>query len=496
MARTPQQDAVESPFAINLDHKYLHFRRTKIVATIGPASSSPEMLRTLIERGVNVMRINFSHGVAENHLKTIQLIRKIAQTTEHQVAILADLCGPKVRVGKFAGDTMPLTEGSLVWITTEAILGGNGVIPSQYKGLVREARLGDAVLLDDGNLELKVLKKVGTRLQARVIRGGMLKNNKGMNLPDTPMSISALTDKDKRDCTFAVKGGVDYVALSFVRSAGDVTDLRRHLTRLGAGDTPIIAKIEKPEALVNINTIMQLADGIMVARGDLGVELPARKVPVIQNKLIALANQHNKPVIVATQMLESMIDNSRPTRAEVTDVAGACQNGADAVMMSAETAVGKYPLEAVEAMDSILRETEAYQFFAQGGRFPKAGLDINNEVQSALGTAAAQLSRDLMVRAVIVVTRSGFTARMVSADRPSAPILAFTHSEEVARRLHLMWGVYPFVSKRVLSTEQSLEYGVKVLKQLKLAQSGNYVIMVSTMGQLVDGTSMIAVHRV
>ena len=313
----------DSPFDIHLNHKYLHYRRTKIVATVGPASNSPQMLRKLIAGGVNVIRINFSHGNPEDHVKVMRLIRQVSAQLETSVAILADLCGPKVRVGKFTGDAVTLKEGSTVWITTDAVLGTETLIPSQYRGIVREARVGDAVLLDDGNLELKVLKKVGDRLQAKVIHGGLLKNNKSMNLPYTPMNISALTDKDRRDVTFAVRGGADYVALSFVRNPQDILDLRHCLKALKV-ETPIIAKIEKPEALRNIRRIVELADGIMVARGDLGVELPARKVPMIQNKLIAIANECNKPVIVATQMPESMIVHSRPTRAEVTDVAGAC----------------------------------------------------------------------------------------------------------------------------------------------------------------------------
>ncbi|MEZ5788101.1 MAG: pyruvate kinase [Xanthobacteraceae bacterium] len=485
--------AADSALDINLNHKYLHFRRTKIIATVGPASNSPQMLRKLIAGGVNVIRINFSHGNPEDHMEVMRRIRQISAQLKTQVAILADLCGPKVRVGKFKGDAVMLKDGSTVWITTEAVLGTETLIPSQYRGLIREARVGDPVLLDDGNLELKVIRKVGGRLQAKVVRGGLLKNNKGMNLPSTPMNIAALTDKDRRDVGFAVRGGADYVALSFVRNPQDILDLRRRLKALKA-ETPIIAKIEKPEALRNIRDIVDLADGIMVARGDLGVELPARKVPIIQNKLIAIANKCKKPVIVATQMLESMIEHSRPTRAEVTDVAAACAYGADAVMMSAETASGKYPLEALQAMDAILRETEAYQFFAQGGHFYKADQDVNGE-EAALGKAAAQLSRDLMVCAVFVTTESGHTARMVSSDRPAAPILAFTPSQQVARCLQLVWGVYPFVVRKGMKAEDCLAQGVKILRKLKLATTSNHVLMVSIAAQGRKGTSSVVVHR-
>jgi pyruvate kinase len=380
-------------FDLDLNHKYLFFRRTKIVATIGPASSSPEKLKSLIAGGLNVARINFSHGKAEDHLKTIRLIRKISGQLKKPIAILGDLCGPKIRVGEFESGSITLKEGSIVTITTKPVVGTESLIPSQYKNLIREVVAGHSILLDDGNLELKVVKKFKDRVEAKVIHGGVLKNKKGMNLPNTQLHIAALTEKDKSDVLYCIQGGVDYVALSFVRKPADIMDLKNWLKR-HRSDIPIIAKIEMPEALTNIRAIMELADGIMVARGDLGVELPAKKVPIIQNKLIQIANKMNKPVIVATQMLESMIEHSRPTRAEVTDVAGACLAGADAVMMSAETASGKYPLETFETMDSILRETEAYQFFSQGGMFSKTVHEPHgraNGLLDAIGEAGAQL---------------------------------------------------------------------------------------------------------
>lgn len=344
MARRNSPAARRSPFDLDLNHKYLHFRRTKIVATIGPASNSAAMIRRLVKAGVNVFRINFSHGEAAEHLTTIALVRRVTKSLGVSVAVLGDLCGPKIRVGIFKDGAVTLKDGSTVSITVQDVVGDSTLIPSRYKGIVREASVGHQILLDDGNLELKIVGKHGDRVEARVIQGGVLKNNKGMNLPDTVMKISALTDKDKSDALWCIKAGVDYIALSFVRRRQDIADLRRHLARHGSR-IPIIAKIEKPEALENIEAIIGAADGIMVARGDLGVELPAKKVPIIQNKLIALANQHCKPVIVATQMLESMIEHARPTRAEVTDVSAACMAGADAVMLSAESAAGKYPLK-------------------------------------------------------------------------------------------------------------------------------------------------------
>ena len=495
MAIAKTKPGSSDPFDLDLHHKYLHFRRTKIVATIGPASSSPEKLKSLIAGGLDVARINFSHGNAEDHLKTIKLIRRISGRLNKPIAILGDLCGPKIRVGEFTNGSVTLKDGAVVTITTEPVIGTESLIPSQYKNLVREVVPGHSILLDDGNLELKVVRKLKDRVEAKVIHGGVLKDKKGMNLPNTQLHVAALTAKDKSDVLYCIKGGVDYVALSFVRKPGDIMDLRNWLTR-HKSDIPIIAKIEMPEALTNIKRIVELADGIMVARGDLGVELAAKKVPIIQNKLIQIANIMNKPVIVATQMLESMIEHSRPTRAEVTDVAGACLAGADAVMMSAETASGKYPLETFATMDSILRETEAYQFFSQGGKFGSTAHGSANGLLDAIGEAAAQLSRDLMVHCVFVVTASGYTARIVSSDRPAAPIMAMTQSAETAGRMHLLWGVYPYCVKKNLSTHDYLAYGDRILKGMNLAKKNDFVIMISGLRDMGAKATAIMVHKI
>ena len=482
-------------FDLDLHHKYLHYRRTKIVATVGPASLSPHNLRALIAKGLDVVRVNFSHGKADDHLRTIRRIRKTAAELNRTVAILGDLCGPKIRVGDFENGSILLKEKTTVTITTEAVTGHGTIIPSQYKGIVKDAAIGDPILLDDGNLELRITKKTKNTLEAKVIRGGGLKNHKGMNLPETTMRVSALTEKDRADALYCIRGGVDYIALSFVRTAADIRALKDHLKRHGA-EIPIIAKIEKPEALTNIEAIVDLADGIMIARGDLGVEVPAKKVPIIQNKLIQIANEHNKPVIVATQMLESMIDHGRPTRAEVTDVAGACMSGADAVMLSGETAVGKYPIETFETMDSILRETEAYQFFSQAGNFGKATIFSGNLLLDAMGVATAQLSRDLKVHSIFVLTITGTTARIISSDRPAAPILAFTHSAQVARRMQLFWGVCPHFIKKAMTPEACLVEGEALIKDKKLAHSGDFVIMISGLGRKSGGANTIMMHQV
>ncbi|MBN2144273.1 MAG: pyruvate kinase [Candidatus Aureabacteria bacterium] len=491
----PLRTADEPSFVSDLNHNYLYFRRTKIVATIGPASNSNRMLEKLIGAGLNVARINFSHGDPKELSSLMERIRSVARRMNKTVAILADLCGPKIRVGMFKGDSIVLKDKSIVTVTIDPVIGEGTVIPSQYKGLVKDVHIGQKILLDDGNLELKVVRKRERSVEALVVQGGILKNKKGMNLPDSKLSVSALTPKDRSDLVWAVKGGADYIALSFVRTAQDIITLR-HLLKSMKSDVSVIAKIEMPEALENIHAIVDLSDGIMVARGDLGVELPARKVPIIQNKLIQLANKANKPVIVATQMLESMIEHSRPTRAEVTDVASACLAGSDAVMLSAETASGKFPVEALSTMDEVLREAEAYQFFALNGKFTRAGMDENNQLYEALGTAIAQLSRDLQARAVFVHTASGYTARIVSADRPAAPILALTQSESVRRKLNLFWGVHPYPAKPGDDVNQCMKQGSEIITRLKLAKSGDYVLALAGLSERKIETASLLVRKI
>jgi pyruvate kinase len=479
----------------DLDHKPLYFRRTKIIATLGPSSDSDETITHLIKKGLDIIRINFSHGMAEDHVKLIKRIRAISKKLKIPVAVLGDLCGPKIRVGKFKNDSILLKEDSIVKITTKQILGEDGLICSQFANLTEDVFVKERILLDDGKLELKVIKKYDDIVEAKVIRGGILKNNKGMNLPDSKLKISALSDKDKSDVKYCIEAEVDYIALSFVQRPNDIKELKNLIADLHA-DIPIIAKIEKPEALENINEIINLADGIMIARGDLGVELPPQKVPIIQNRLIQMANEHNKPVIVATQMLESMIENSSPTRAEVTDVAGAVSAGADAVMLSGETAAGKYPKESFEIMDSIIRETETHEFFALGGAFKKY-TDVNkNFVYTAIGSATALLSRDLQVRCVFVKTRSGFTARFVSSDRPAAPIIAFTESEKVQRRLKLFWGIHPMIYNPSIRFEKFILLTEKTIKGLKLAKKDDFILIISSPGGITVFDNTIMVHQI
>jgi pyruvate kinase len=433
--------------AIDTNVKLLRNRRTKIVATIGPGSNNAETLTDLIDAGVNVFRLNMSHGSHADHQATYALIRSIAGELEAPVAVLGDLCGPKIRVGRFPDDSIELATGEDVTVTTRDVVGAPGLIPSQYDALADDVEAGDRVLLDDGNLELSVSAVDGTEITCRVVHGGRLKNHKGMNLPGVNVSAPSLTDKDVEDANFALALGVDFLALSFVRRAADITALRELVSASGRR-VAIIAKIEKPEALHAIDEILEATDGIMVARGDLGVELPPEEVPLAQAQLIDRARAANRPVIVATQMLESMIDNPRPTRAEVTDVANAVQSGADAVMLSAETAVGRHPRLVVEMMNDIARQTEGYLWGL--GEFSTFHQHRTRErpvpVSDAIADTAALMSRELLVRAIMVASgNEDDTAAVLSASRPAAPLVVVTSDENAWRVANLLWGVLPML---------------------------------------------------
>ena len=462
--------------AIDTAVPLLKRRRTRIVATLGPASTSPEVIDGLIARGVDVFRLNFSHGSHDDHAATLQAVRAAAERAGNDVAVLADLCGPKIRVGRVEGGAVSLDDGAEVLITTRDVVGTASLIPSQYAGLPDDVRAGARVLLDDGKLELEVLEVTGGDVRCRVRHGGVLKDRKGINLPDSRVSAPSLTDKDRADAEFALGLGIDWLALSFVRSASDLAELRALVDahRCAAG---IVAKIEKPEALSDIDAILDACDAIMVARGDLGVELPPEQVPVAQDLLVRAARSKHRPVIVATQMLESMIVDARPTRAEVSDVAHAVMSGADAVMLSAETASGRHPLAAVEMMDRIARQAEGWLW--QRGAFGsiERAADGDADTAHALATATAQLSRDLGVHAVVVVSRSGLSASIMSAARPAAPIVAVTSFQATCRRLRLCWGLVP-----VLVPETSLAdpaaLAIAQTQALGIAESGHKLLLV------------------
>jgi pyruvate kinase len=451
---------------INIPH--LSSRKTKIIATLGPASNSQEVIHHLIKAGVNIFRLNMSHGKHEEHQKLYHLIRQSAAALNEPIAIFADLCGPKIRTGRFKNGSITIQANTEVIVTTRDVVGKDNLIPCQYTALADDVRPGDRLLLDDGKFELTVTSVQGEDIACQVIFGGELKNHKGMNLPGVQVSCPSMTEKDRADALFALRLGVDYLALSFVRKAEDVSELRRLISENGC-DTHIIAKIEKPEALSNAQAIIQAADAIMIARGDLGVELNAEDVPVAQHQLIRRARALNKPVIVATQMLESMVENSRPTRAEVTDVSNAVYSATDAVMLSGETAAGRFPVEAVSMMARVIKQTEA--FMREQDAFGKL-THRADEVRplpfgDAVADATAQLCSDLRAKAIIGITGSGMSVVTLSSARPLAPLIAVAADEHICRRMNLYWGVVPVYSEQAgrvhpnkLARELSLSTGL------------------------------------
>jgi pyruvate kinase len=468
-------------------------RRTKIVATIGPASREPLVLQRLIDAGTDVIRLNFSHGDHAEHLAVIQAVREIAQQKHRSVAILQDLCGPKIRTGRLAGGLpVELVTGSRVVITTDETIDGDaGRISTTYDPLPRDVQPGDRILMDDGNLELRVVAVHGQEVETSVVFGGTLKPNKGMNLPGARLSTPALTEKDRRDLAFGIKHGVDYVALSFVRHPSDVEEAKELIRSLG-GTAPLIAKIEKREAINNLPAILQAADGVMVARGDLGVELSTEEVPTLQKRIIQMANAAGKVVITATQMLESMIEHARPTRAEASDVANAILDGTDGIMLSAETAAGRYPVESVATMARIALYTEQ-----QGLRLLTHGADTSvTTVASSLARVANSVAEELDCKVIVAFTASGATARLVSSFRPRAPIAAVTHKPEIYRQLALWWGVVPVQSTFVATTDDMITQGEALLKREGLVKTGDTVLMLAGQSHTTGATNMLRVHTI
>ena len=464
-------------------------RNTKIVATVGPVSSSPEMIEKLMQAGVDIFRLNFSHGENSQKLELIRIIRLVSEKLGHQAGILGDLQGPKIRTGKMAGDGMILTKGQDVLITTDDVLGCDGVIPTIYKSLPNDVRPGSRILLDDGLLELKVVAIDGERVRCLVVAGGVLKNNKGINLPGVNVSAPCLTEKDLIDLDFALEAGVDFIALSFVRTAEDIIEIKRIIAAKGK-DTPVVAKIEKPEALCNFEEILEETDAVMVARGDLGVEIEPEKVPVHQKKIIQACNKAGKPVITATQMLDSMIRNPRPTRAETSDVANAIIDGTDAIMLSAETASGDFPIESVETMVRIAMDVEHTDFPVRG--------DISicpvATVAQAVAEASCRTAATLKAKAIVVFTRSGSTAALMAAFRPTTPIIAFTASPEIRRRLTIFWGVHCAEVGIMEHTDQQI---YEVEKKLLATGFCKGDLIVITMGILETrgSTNLMKVHK-
>lgn len=477
-------------------------RRTKIVCTIGPASSSEERLEQLMRAGMNVARLNFSHGTHENHALVIERIRTISARLGCAIAILQDLQGPKIRTG-LSKDRKPilLTDNAEVVITTREIPGTSEIISTTYKALPLDVKSGDRILLDDGLLELSVLDTTETDVRCRVVHGGELREHKGINLPGVAVSAPAMTEKDRDDLRFGVMHDVDYVALSFVRRPEDILEAKQYIRELQLERSgghkkhlmaiPLIAKLEKPEAIAHLDDILEVVDGVMIARGDLGVEMPQEKVPLIQKRIITRCNEMGIPVITATQMLESMVVNPRPTRAEVNDVSNAVLDKTDLVMLSAETASGAYPVEAVQMMVRIILETEA------SGKTARQPQRQRLSQEKAVSHAARALSEEASVKAIVVFTQSGNTARLISQDRPRTPILAYTPSERVYRQLALWWGVWPHCIEMKGFTDELMETVGKRLIDDHLICAGEYVVI---MGGLPFGTrartNFVKLHRV
>ena len=454
-------------------------RYTKIVCTLGPASNTEDKLAALIEAGMNVARLNFSHGTHEEHAATLGRVRRVSNRLGKPVAILQDLQGPKIRTGTLAGgEAVELQENAEFTITAREIVGNAHEVSTTYTGLPDDVRPGSRLLLDDGLMELRVEKVDGPDVHTRVVHGGILKEHKGINLPGVIVNIPSLTDKDRADLAFGVAQEVDYVAISFVRRPEDVANVKRALVEIDprASKLPIIAKLEKPAALDNLDAIIEIADGVMVARGDLGVELSPQQVPTAQKRIIEAANRHRKIVITATQMLESMIEHPLPTRAEVSDVANAIFDSTDAVMLSGETASGHYPVESVKMMAAIIGEAEGH--VKEWGRWHGA-TESTSDDSIALARAARELAHDRDVSAIAIFTLSGRNARIMSKARPEVPILAFTPEPKTHLRLALLWGVTPYLIPHADTVEAMLAHVEAAMLLNSPVRPGQQVVLIA-----------------
>jgi len=463
----------------------MDFRHSKIVCTIGPASCSPKIIERLLRAGMDVARLNFSHGSHQDHAQNIATLRKLALELEKPIAIMADLQGPKIRTGVLASGTpVILRAGQKFTITTAKILGDSTRVNTTFLPLPREVKRGARILLSDGLIELRVQQVRGREVICVVVNGGALGEHKGINLPGVQLRVPALTPKDRQDLRFALKQGVNYIAVSFVRRPEDVL-MAKSLIRRAGFDTPVIAKLEKPEAIENLDAILRAADGVMVARGDLGVEMNPERVPVVQKMIISRAREFRRPVITATQMLESMTENPRPTRAEASDVANAIFDGSDAVMLSAETASGKYPVEAVSMMARIIEEAES-----SIREFPQpSSVQEKLKVAESVAELVCHASRELHMKLIAVFTHSGFTARLVSRYRPLVPIIAFSPVAETRRRMALIWGVLPRNISNVRKIDGLASVAEKRLLEEKLVRNGDVIGIVAGTPMGIRGTT-------
>ncbi|MFO7577923.1 MAG: pyruvate kinase [Pelovirga sp.] len=471
------------------------YRQTKIVATVGPACSERDQLESLLVAGVDVFRLNFSHGEPEQKKVWIDQIRELSVIHQKAVSILGDLQGPKIRTGLMRNGTQTLTTGQQVIVTTADVEGADGIISTNYQNLVGDVEAGDRILLDDGQLELEVLRTEGNRVHCEVRQGGVLKDRKGINLPGVKVSTPALTEKDFVDLDFAIEHHLDWVALSFVRTAEEVYQLKQYLFERNS-PIRVIAKIEKPEAVDNFAEIVVATDGVMVARGDLGVELASERVPLIQKRIIRQCNQLGKPVITATQMLESMIGNPRPTRAETSDVANAILDGTDAVMLSGETAAGLYPVAAVEVMDRIARDVEADQNLSPWRTSIATTTTLHQNIPDVIGQGACQVAEHVGAAAILAFTQTGSTATLVAKYRPSLPIYAVTPTQQVRRHLALYRGVRSLRVDIQGNTEAQIASVERAVLASGLLKTGDIVVV--TMGCPVSApgtTNLLKIHR-
>ena len=455
-------------------------KRTKIVATMGPATKSKKVLKNMILEGVNVFRINFSHADYNVVKENISLVRELSEELQTNIAILADLQGPKLRVGLME-DNVKINPGDTIsFFTGDEFTGNNSRVYMNYTDFPNDVKKGERILVDDGKLLFEILNTNGVdEVKAKVIQGGILSSKKGVNLPNTKLSLPALTNKDKKDALFALEQGVDWIALSFVRHAKDLKKLEKLIRNNSEYKVPIIAKIEKPEGVANIKKIVAYCDGIMVARGDLGVEVPAEEVPLIQKKLVLIAKKARIPVIIATQMMETMIDSLTPTRAEVNDVANSVMDGADAVMLSGETSVGKYPVEVIKKMATILKKVEGSSLI----NVPEEPPTIKTEryITKSICYHAANMANEIEAKAICTLTNSGYTAFQISAWRPAANILVFTSNKRILSRLSLLWGVHSFYYDRYVSTDETVIDVNKIAFEKGFVNKGDFLINLAAM---------------
>ena len=464
-----------------------NIKKTKIVCTLGPVSENEETLRELIKNGLNVCRLNFSHGSHEEHKGRMDLVKKLREELNMPTAILLDTKGPEIRTGKFDAPEVLLEEGQTFTITMKDVMGNKEMCTVSYKGLANDVKTGDTILIDDGLVGLTVKEVNGDDIVCEVQNSGIVKNHKGVNVPGVKVNLPAITEKDRSDIEFGIEQGIDFIAASFVRKVSDVLAIREILEENNATHIKIISKIENQEGVDNLDEIIEVSDGIMVARGDLGVEIPTEEIPVVQKLMIKKCNEAGKPVITATQMLDSMIRNPRPTRAEVTDVANAIYDGTDAIMLSGETAAGKYPVEAVKTMATIAKRAEETM------RNRRTKINKSKNVTDAISYATCTTAMDLDARAILSSTASGHTARMVSKFRPDCPIIATTSDESVRRQLSLTWGVLPVMRNKSANTDQVIVNSIEAAKTAEYVNE-NDIVVITAGGS--ERTNLIKVETV